>query len=56
MGDGLPFAGQTKHGNAVHGCDAEEEDHPLPREWIAGLSARARNRGAMARRAGAWRS
>jgi tRNA 2-thiouridine synthesizing protein D len=25
----------------VHGRSAEEEDHPLPREWIAGLMARA---------------
>ena len=34
---GLPFAAQAKHPNAVHGHDVEEEDHPLPREWIAAL-------------------
>lgn len=33
----LPFAKQSKHANAVHGHDVEEEDHPLPREWIASL-------------------
>jgi tRNA 2-thiouridine synthesizing protein D len=37
----LPFAKQTKHANAVHGRDAEQEDHPLPREWIAALLQRA---------------
>ena len=31
----LPFAHQAKHANAVHGCDVDEEDHPLTREWIA---------------------
>jgi tRNA 2-thiouridine synthesizing protein D len=29
----------------VHGRDAEEEDHPLPREWIAGLMDLAAKRG-----------
>ena len=38
---GLPFRHQQPHANAVHGRSAEEEDHPLPREWIAGLMARA---------------
>lgn len=33
----LAFAKQTKHANAVHGRSLEEEDHPLPREWIAAL-------------------
>ena len=33
----LAFARQAKHANAVHGRTAEEEDHPLPREWIAAL-------------------
>jgi tRNA 2-thiouridine synthesizing protein D len=41
----LPFALQTKHANAVHGRDAEEEDHPLPREWIAALLERAAAKG-----------
>lgn len=34
---GLPFRHQQPHPNAVHGRDAAEEDHPLPREWVAGL-------------------
>src|SRR5687768_18247457 len=37
----LPFARQAGHANAVHGRDLEEEDHPLPREWIAGMMALA---------------
>lgn len=41
----LPFALQTPHANAVHGRDAEEEDHPLPREWIAALIDKAQRKG-----------
>ncbi len=41
----LPFGKQAKHANAVHGCDVEEEDHPLPREWISALMASAREHG-----------
>ena len=41
----LPFSHQQPHANAVHGRDAAEEDHPLPREWIAGLMAKAAERG-----------
>lgn len=41
----LPFRHQQPHANAVHGRDAAEEDHPLPREWIAGLMALAASRG-----------
>lgn len=41
----LPFAKQAKHANAVHGRDAEQEDHPLPREWIAALLQRAQAKG-----------
>ena len=37
----LPFAKQTQHPNAVHGRDAAQEDHPLPKEWIAALLAAA---------------
>lgn len=33
----LPFAGQTAHPNAVHGHTAEEENHPLPKDWISAL-------------------
>ena len=42
----LPFAKQTQHANAVHGRDAEQEDHPLPREWVAALMAEAVAKGA----------
>ena len=41
----LPFRHQQPHANAVHGRDAAEEDHPLPREWIAGLMALAAGQG-----------
>ena len=41
----LPFALQAQHANAVHGHTAAEEDHPLPREWIAGLMQMAQERG-----------
>jgi tRNA 2-thiouridine synthesizing protein D len=41
----LPFRHQQAHPNAMHGHDAEEEDHPLPREWIAGLMTLAASRG-----------
>lgn len=37
----LTFAKQTKHANAVHGHSVEEEDHPLPREWVESLQASA---------------
>jgi sulfur relay (sulfurtransferase) complex TusBCD TusD component (DsrE family) len=37
----LPLAAQAAHPNAVHGRDVEAEDHPLPREWIAALIAKA---------------
>ena len=41
----LTFARQAPHANAVHGRTAEEEDHPLPKDWIAGLMAAAQERG-----------
>ena len=41
----LSFAKQTPHGNAIHGRDAEAEDHPTPREWIAAILAEAARRG-----------
>ena len=37
----LAFARQRPHPNAVHGRSVEEEDHALPREWIAALKAAA---------------
>jgi tRNA 2-thiouridine synthesizing protein D len=41
----LTFAKQEKHGNSVHGHDVEEEDHPLPREWVASLFEAAKANG-----------
>ena len=41
----LAFARQAAHPNAVHGRDVEEEDHPLPRKWVEGLMATARENG-----------
>jgi tRNA 2-thiouridine synthesizing protein D len=41
----LSFAKQTQHANAVHGRDAAQEDHPLPREWVAALLEAAAQRG-----------
>jgi tRNA 2-thiouridine synthesizing protein D len=42
----LPFRHQQPHANLVHGRDAAEEDHPLPREWIAGMIEMADDSGA----------
>lgn len=41
----LSFELQAAHPNAVHGRDAEEEDHPLPKDWVRALMARAQRRG-----------
>ena len=41
----VPFAAQQPHPNAVHGRDIEEEDHPLPREWVAAVMAEAQRNG-----------
>lgn len=42
----LPFAHQKAHPNPVHGHpDVEDEDHPLPREWVAALIAAAEDGG-----------
>lgn len=41
----VPFAAQQKHPNAVHGHDVEQEDHPLPREWVAAIMAEAEKNG-----------
>lgn len=38
----LPFAAQKQHPNPVHGHpEVEDEDHPLPREWVSALIAAA---------------
>jgi tRNA 2-thiouridine synthesizing protein D len=41
----LTFQRQAKHPNAVHGCDTEQEDHPLPREWVSAILEQSRNHG-----------
>src|SRR5215470_934481 len=41
----LPFAKQAPHANAVHGRTVEEENHPVPREWVRALMATARAHG-----------
>jgi sulfur relay (sulfurtransferase) complex TusBCD TusD component (DsrE family) len=41
----LPFRHQQPHANLVHERDIEQEDHPLPREWVAGLMRTASERG-----------
>lgn len=41
----LPFAQQKQHANAVHGRDAEQEDHPLTREWVAAIMKEAERHG-----------
>jgi tRNA 2-thiouridine synthesizing protein D len=41
----LPFMGQQKHGNAFHGLDADAENHPLTREWIAAIRVTAEANG-----------
>ena len=43
---GLPFSKQAPHPNAVHGRDADEEDHPLPHKWIEALMEEARHHNA----------
>jgi tRNA 2-thiouridine synthesizing protein D len=42
---GLPFAKQQPHPNAVHGRDTAQEDHPLPKDWIAALIKTAADHG-----------
>jgi tRNA 2-thiouridine synthesizing protein D len=42
---GLAFARQAQHANSIHGRDAAQEDHPLPREWVASLIASAQTNG-----------
>jgi tRNA 2-thiouridine synthesizing protein D len=41
----LAFARQAQHANAVHGHDVEQEDHPLPKDWIVALIESARRHG-----------
>ncbi|ROU01682.1 FeS-binding protein [Marinobacter sp. R17] len=41
----LAFSRQSPHGNAVHGRNTEEEDHPLTKNWIAALQTKALQKG-----------
>jgi tRNA 2-thiouridine synthesizing protein D len=41
----LAFVKQTQHANSVHGTDVAQEDHPLPKEWIAALLQTAKANG-----------
>ena len=41
----VPFAQQAGHPNAVHGRDADEEHHPLPKDWVSALMVEAENNG-----------
>ncbi len=46
----VPFALQKQHPNPVHGTpEAEDEDHPLPREWVSALFAAAEKKGKLFR-------
>ena len=42
----IPFAKQTPHANAVHSRSVEEEDHPVPKDWVSALYAAAEKNGA----------
>src|SRR6185295_6110485 len=41
----LAFSKQAPHANAVHGRDVAQEDHPLPKDWIAALIQAAEKSG-----------
>ena len=41
----LSFAKQAAHPNAVHGRDAAQEDHPLPKDWVTALMREAQKSG-----------
>lgn len=41
----MPFARQQQHANAVHGRNEAEENHPLPKDWVAALLAEAARQG-----------
>jgi tRNA 2-thiouridine synthesizing protein D len=40
----MPFAKQQQHANAVHGRDAAQENHPLPKDWLTALQREAERR------------
>lgn len=41
----IPFALQQAHPNAVHGHDTEEENHPLPKDWVSAVMRAAEAKG-----------
>ncbi len=41
----VPFSKQAPHPNVVHGREAEEENHPLPKDWVAALMREAEKNG-----------
>jgi tRNA 2-thiouridine synthesizing protein D len=41
----LAFTKQSPHPNAVHGRDVTEEDHPLPKDWVASVIQTAEKAG-----------
>ena len=41
----LPFSKQAPHPNAVHGRDAEQEDHPNPKDWVAAIMDETKKNG-----------
>ncbi|MGQ0531105.1 MAG: DsrE family protein [Caulobacteraceae bacterium] len=41
----MPFARQQQHANAVHGRDQDQENHPLPKDWVSALLRDAEARG-----------
>jgi tRNA 2-thiouridine synthesizing protein D len=41
----LPFAKQEPHANAMHGHTVDEENHPLTKDWIIALEAKAKAKG-----------
>lgn len=42
---GVAFALQTPHPNTVHGRDVDEENHPLPKDWVRALIAETERNG-----------
>ncbi len=42
----LSFAAQKGHANPVHGTSIDAEEHPLTREFVSGLFAIAKDKGA----------
>jgi len=41
----LAFSRQAPHPNAVHGRDAEQEDHPNPKDWVAAIMDETKKNG-----------